>query len=233
MFKLVSKVTLISMLVLVIASCEDNLMQKNPSTVGGKTSGEGRNPGRGDKKQNPGESYPFPEIIQTEFIPRQAPFNEWKSVGWKITWPWYDGDYDTELIPTVFAINNSELNSINFLNNTDPENTHNGTMSLYYNYKLETANTMWSELDYSFGDNGMETVYFAKTDMAEEHVMDWVQHRPVLWINYWPGSDYVDFEYEEGDFIQFKLADTDRYGVIRIVSMTPRIIEVYLAVPNE
>jgi hypothetical protein len=230
MFQLVSKLMCIGIMAVAIVSCEDSLMQRNPPTVGGKTLGDGRGPG--DYKQNPGESYRFPEIIETEYIPRQNLFDEWKCLAWKITWPSYDSDYDSEMIPTVLSLNNSELNSINFLNNTHPQNTHNGTMSLYYNYKVESANTMWTELEYSLGAESMETVYFAKGDVSLADLMDWVQERPNLFNVYWPESSYNDLEYEEGDFIHFKLEDAERYGGIRIVSMTPRIIEVYLAVPN-
>lgn len=207
-------------------------MQRNQQTVGGKTLGGGGHDGPGGFEENPDGRYPYPEIIEKEYIPPYDLFAEEKCLAWRITWPWYDDDFDSEKIPTVLSFNTGALNSINYLNNTSPGNTHNGTLSLYYNYKVESANTMWSELTYSFGEPSMETVYFAKNDVSLETIMDWVTERPSLFEHHWPGSSYNDMEYEEGDFIQFELENANRYGGIRIVSMTPRIIEVYLAVPN-
>lgn len=221
----------VGMLVLTLAGCEDSLMQRNQQTVGGKTFGGG-DEGPGGFTENPDGRYPFPEIIETEYIPSYDLFNETKCLAWRITWPAYDDDFDIDKIPTVLSVNNSALNSINYLNNTSPGNTHNGTFSLYFNDKVESANTMWTELTYSFGAESMETVYFAESDVPLKNIMDWVMERPSLFKSYWPESSYNDMEYGEGDFIQFKLEDAKLYGGIRIVSMTPRIIEVYLAVPN-
>jgi hypothetical protein len=44
-----------------------------------------------------------------------------------------------------------------------------------------------------------------------------------------------ELAYSEGDFVYFRLdqdGEPTRWGGIRIVSMTPRIIEVYVAVPQ-
>lgn len=216
---------------MMLSGCEDNLMQRNQQTVGGKTIGGGHE-GPGGLTENSNGRYPYPEIIEREYISRYDLFSETKCLAWRITWPTYDDDFDTEKIPTVLSVNNSALNSVYYLNNTSPGNTHKGTFSLYFNNKVESANTMWTELTYSFGADEMETVYFAESDQPLENIIDWVTKRPSLFKEHWPESSYNDMEYEEGDFIQFKLETAGLYGGIRIVSMTPRIIEVYLAVPN-
>jgi hypothetical protein len=50
----------------------------------------------------------------------------------------------------------------------------------------------------------------------------------------WEPDALHEWEYKQGDFLIFQLeAPTwSRWGGIRIVSMEPRIIEVYLGVPN-
>jgi len=234
MLKFISKGLCVIVTLFTISACEDNMLQRNAQSPDGKTfGGDGGRPG--GFKQNPGESYPFPEIIETEFIPRYDLFEEFKCLTWKITWPEYDGDYSSQYIPTVLSLNNGELNSFNFLNNTDPENTFNSTMSLYYSQKVATTITMWDELDYTFGledSPEMETVFFAKSDYSLETIMVWVTKRPQLFENHWPNGFDTELDYSEGDIIQFQLSEAKLYGGIRIVSMTPRIIEVYLAVPN-
>jgi hypothetical protein len=235
MFKQAVKSLCMTLSIFLLTSCEDTMLQKTVHSQGEKAPGNNRS-GPGDKKANPGETYRFPEIVETEFIPNSSAFDDMKCLTWKITWPVYDSDYDTELIPTVLSLNNSELNSINFLNSTDGQNTYNSTLSLYYGSKVESANTMWNELYYSFGteeSEDMETVYFEKGDYPLTNIIDWVTKRPQLFEIYWPGSSNNDLDYVEGDFIQFHLSQADLYGGIRIVSMSPRIIEVYLAVSNE
>jgi len=78
----------------------------------------------------------------------------------------------------------------------------------------------------------METVRFAKVDKSVSTIKYWVEERPDQFENYWPGSSDVELEYESGDFFMFELTDQKLYGGIRIVSMSPRIVEVYLAVLN-
>ena len=69
---------------------------------------------------------------------------------------------------------------------------------------------------------------------ALEYFIDWTTERPSLFETNWPGTCATDLEYAEGNIFQFMLTegDVDRFGGIRVVSVTPRIIEVYLAVPN-
>jgi hypothetical protein len=236
MLNAISKAMCISAVVLTLSACEDHMVQRSDQAVGGKTSGGG---GGGDRpggfKQNPGESYPFPTVTFTEFIPSYDPFSYFKCHAWRIEWPWYDDDFDYNLIPGVLSVNSGELNSFNFLNSTVPSNTFNSTFSLFYGDRVEGAGNMWDELEYSFNTPGyqdMESVQFAKGNVSVKNLQDWVQERPKLFVLNWPGSTDWQVEYQEGDFIHFYLSKSDLYGGIRIVSMSPRIIEVYLALPN-
>jgi len=233
--RLSSLYVVISLLALTLSSCEDSLFQRDQPTVTGKPTGEG---GKDLPKQSPDNGdgrYPYPEIIEREYIPSNDLFAHTKCLAWRITWPAYDASMDPEKIPTVFSKETGFVNSLHFLNNTSPGNTYKCNFSLYYGNKVESANTMWTELIYSFNaGSNMVGTYLAESDETLETIKYWVMERPKLFGDYWPGEPVNDIEYEEGDFIQYKLdvGDIDLYGGIRIVSMTPRIIEVYLAVPN-
>ncbi len=227
---------MVSILVMTLAGCEDNAFQRDHRSVGGKTIGGGGFDGPSDFENSNG-TYPYPKIIEREYIPSYEFFAYTKCLTWRIEWPEYDGSYDINQIPTVLSRHTGVLNSFNFLNNNSAQQTYNGTFSLYFENKVESANTMWNELDHSFGaGNNMEGIYFAHSDQTLDNIKDWVTKRPSLFESYWPGSSDNELEYQEGDFIQFKLDNTlesqQLFGGIRIVSMTPRIIEVYLAVPN-
>ena len=212
-------------------------MQRNTQTVGGKTIG-GADDRAGDDKKNPGHSFPFPRVIYREYIPEYDLFASEKCLAWRIEYPSYSSNYDFNLIPGVLALKaNGELNSFNFLNTTDPANTFASTISLYHGDKLRATRDMWAELDHALdgpGNSAMEGVQFVKANVDLESIQDWVTKRPDLFINRYPekGGDY-ELAYAAGDFIQYHLTTSNRYGGIRIVSMSPRIIEVYLAVPND
>lgn len=229
MINQLSKVLFTGLVLFTMASCEDAL-QKNDAIAGKTRNGHGSHPG--DIKSNPGDSYRYPEIIEREYVPPYDLFSEYKCRTWRIAWPDYADDFDSDFIPTVLSLNNGELNSFNFLNNTHPNNTFNGTISLFYSQRVQSAHVMWPELDY-VGDGVMENVTFAPGNVSLDKIMDWVQERPDLFINHWPEiGTYNELDYEEGDFIHFKLLDSKLYGGIRIVSLSPRIIEVYLTLPK-
>lgn len=227
------KIACVGIIFLSIGACEDNLIQRNPPTVGGKIFEDGGRDGPNDEK-TPGENYPYPEIIKREFIPTISEFVHLKCIAWRITWPWYDSDDGSGIIPTVWSRKTAALNSFDYLNATSPQNTYNGTMSLYYLNRLEAVNSLWTELDYSFsGFDNIEPIVFAESDWTLPVIIDRVTSRPGLFESYWPGGNLSEIEYEEGDFIQFYMSTADLYGGVRIVSMAPRIIEVYLVVPND
>lgn len=230
----------VSFALLSLSACEEQFIQRSPSTVGGKTiGGGGDHPG--NFKPNNGESYAFPEITYQEFIPAYEPFSHTKCKTWRIEWPWYDSDYDFNLIPGVLSMKTGDLNSFNLLNSQDPDNTFNSTISLFYGNRVEGTRGMWNELDHTFGTTGyddMDWVQFIKGNVSVDGLQNMVENRPSLFETYWPGAGAADeMDYQEGDFIYLKLwnpeADTLAYGGVRIVSMQPRIIEVYLAVDND
>jgi hypothetical protein len=190
--------------------------------------------GMGEYKAPNGENLAYPTIIKRTFIPLNPIFANTKCLSWKITWPAYPAGTDPEKIPTVFRTSNGALNSIYYLNNTHPQNTLLADFSLYHNNKLEAAVMMWEELDYR--DLSMKPVYFYKTAHSLKTIEEWVKERPQLFGINWQSSTEMEATYQAGDIFLYKL-ETDGgnkilYGGIRIVSMNPRVIEVYLAVPN-
>ena len=180
---------------------------------------------------DPGNPVPYPEIIKKIYIPTYRLWAGTKCLAWRITWPEYDASVDTDKITSVFTTPSGALNSFYYLNNVDPQNTYNSKFSLFHGEKVEATIGMWDELPYAL-NGGMETVYFAKTDQPLSIVQHWVEDRPSQFEAYWPGGFQTELEYGQGDIILFYEVDGNRYGGIRIVSMNPRIIEVYFATPN-
>jgi hypothetical protein len=220
--------------VMTIVSCTENQItpKKTISTISAGDIFDGR---AGDLPkaipENDNWRYPYPDIIAREFIPRDPSFADKKCLAWRITWPEYEGSADDNKIPTVFGLNGA-LSSFDYLNSVDPGNTHSKVFSLYYNNKVETAFMLWAELDHEDALL-MEMPFFVLSDQSLDDIKHWVTERPSLFETHWPvGEGTGELDYSEGDFIQFALANSKLFGGIRIVSMTPRIIEVYLAVPN-
>lgn len=221
------------MCIIFFSGCEDNFTTRDhQGVIKDKTFGGGHE-GPGGYTDHPnGDRYPYPEIIKKEFIPPNSMFDYMKCLAWRIEWPEYDGSADVNKIPTVFA-KNGAFNSFYYLNNVDPENTYKALFSIYFDNKVASASGLWDELDYSFNAplGVMESVFFAKVNFTTEVVKVWVTERPQLFEQNWPGSADLELDYEEGDFFIFKY-DEANYGGVRIVSETPRVIEVYMAVPN-
>ncbi len=222
-------------ILLVVISCDDSLMQRHPQELGAEIFDDPNRGGIDDEQNAPGgHGYPYPDIIKREFIPKVRDFADFKCLAWRITWPWYDSDDGSGIIPTVFSRKTGALNSFDYLNATHFQNTYNGTMSLYYQNRLEGVNSLWDELDYALiGFNSIEPIIFVKSDWSLAEIIDRVTGRPKLFKSLWPGGGSSEIDYEEGDFFQFYLNTAELYGGVRIVSMSPRIIEVYLAIPNE
>lgn len=231
MLKSISKLTLAAVLIAVASGCDEQFIQPNNGL--GKKTNEGTDR-PGGFKQNPGESYPYPEIIEQEFIPDYDLYANYKCRTWRITWPVIDSDYNFEMIPSIFSVHSGALHSISYLNHGAPSLTFNSTMTLFNGNKIEAAKDVW-ELDYGFWPPeaaDMDGIRLVKTDLNVSSIQYWVEERPKLFISNWPGSHDNELSYQEGDFIQFYLTQSQLYGGIRIVSMTPRIIEVYLTLPN-
>ncbi|MGB3587664.1 MAG: hypothetical protein WBA23_14040 [Tunicatimonas sp.] len=189
--------------------------------------------GPGGKVVNPGGGeHAYPKIIERTYIP-DGHFVRTKCIAWRIEWPNYGGSVDTDQIPSFFKTSNGSLNSLAYLLSTDPANKKNVNFSLYLDEKIQAANDMgelwpWPE--------SIETtsVYFGKIDMPVSTIKFWATERPSQFENYWDQVDSIETEvdYQEGDFFIYQIPDENLFGGIRIVSESPRIIEVYHAVPN-
>ena len=222
------------------SGCDEGFWGRTPgpsAPIGDKVyNGEGGSGGRHNDTESAGgggsSTVPYPEIIKRTYTPTHRPWAGTRCRAWRITWPVYGGSVSAEKIASVFTTPSGALNSFDYLNSVSPQNTYNTKFSLYHDSKVECTFGMWDELPYAL-DGGMETVFFAKTDQPLDIVQHWVEDRPSQFEAYWPGGSDMELDYEEGDIILFKQVDSNRYGGIRIVSMTPRIIEVYFAEPND
>lgn len=225
---------LLTMLALTSGSCEDSLLNERR---GGKVTPGGNHGPLDEGVPDSDWNYVYPEIIKTEFIPSFSDFAHTKCLAWRIIWPEYPVAADADKIPTVFSFEKETLNSLEFLNNTSAQNTYDGIFSLFYNFRIQAVNSMWTELIWSFpGIENIDGVVFAESSLTLDEIIYVVTERPSLFKTHWPnlsGSALDQFDYSEGDFFEFQLDPSELYGGIRIVSMTPRIIEVYLAVPND
>ncbi|MEM9834373.1 MAG: hypothetical protein AAF944_27340 [Bacteroidota bacterium] len=176
--------------------------------------------------------HPYPEIIEQYYPVDLTHYQGCEA--WRIEWPNYPDNINLDMIPTFFATSTGNLNSLNFLLNTHPANKNNATFSLYTDEKVEAASQV-SEL-WDWTGVGAEAVYFRKIDKTADQIEKWVTNRPSNFENYWDDAGDIEtaIEYQAGDFFIFQLPGQSpvRYGGIRIVSMSPRIIEAYFAIPN-
>lgn len=231
--QLVNVVTVFALLLTALCGCEESLVRRQsltaradgfvpnppPDDVGGYTHLPG------------GQSYPT--IVQQTFIPSDPLFAHTKCLTWRIEWPNYPAGTDPNTIPTVFRLSNGSLYSFGYLNGLTPSNTYKTNFNLFHNAQLETASTLWDELIHTFGNGEyMESTWFNETSYSAKTIEGWVKERPGLFEEKWVDNNQQPPVYQQGDIFLFKLLEQNRYGGIRIVSMTPRIIEVYLAVPN-
>lgn len=186
-------------------------------------------------------SLPAPTIVSQTYIPTNSFFAEMRCRAWRISWPTYPAGTSPNLIPTMFSVASGTPYSINFLNKTQPANTFKTSFNLYHSNKLASVNDMWEELTHVNGNiSELELVWFRKSKYSISSVETWVKGRPKLFELYWmkDAEDNVESKtemvnYQKDDLYLFKLQKQNRYGGIRIVSISPRIIEVYLAEPNE
>lgn len=186
--------------------------------------------GPGDKAIPPG-GLPYPEITEWTHVSEYTQFGNYRTRNWRIEWPEYNDDVNVEMIPSLFSIDGGTLNSINYLNSIHPSNKAKLDFSLYYDNKLTTPHSVgeiwhWNE-DYT-----AEKPRFVKYNVKLDDLKDWVTKRPAHFATYYkdtnaPKTDEVS--YEEGDVFLMWLTDRNLYGGIRIVSESPRIIEVYVA----
>ena len=224
--------------ILIVGGCEDQAITRTPSTQLGVPTTRGGHEGPGSYSDHPnGDRYPYPEIIFKEFIPKDDLY-DWKTLAWRITWPAYGPGADADKIPSLFSLNGA-LNSFYYLNNVDPANTYKTVFSLYYDSKLTRPANLATELDFiaTAPKDSMKEAWFVydEWNIPLDQIQWLVEQAPggFQW-NY--DEDMTDeLAYNAGDFVYFKLdqpGEPTRWGGIRIVSMTPRIIEVYVAVPQ-
>ncbi len=233
-------VTVFALLLMALCGCEESFVQRQDLAARADGFVPNSPPeGPGGYTSNPG-GHPllFPTIIEQTFVPGNKLFAYTKCLTWRIEWPNYPVGTDQNKIPTVFTLSNGALNSFNYLNSVAASTTYKTNFNLYHNAQIEMSRTMWDELTYTLGaGDQMGVVWFNKTNYSVKTIEGWVKERPSLFEAYWTDNNQEPPVYEQGDIFLFKLfgsmpTDPDRYGGIRIVSMTPRIIEVYLAVPN-
>ncbi|WP_229320807.1 hypothetical protein [Larkinella knui] len=227
------------MLLIGLCGCEESFIERKDLTA--RTEGVVPNPhsnGIEGYTANPGgQSLPYPTITKKTFIPEYSLWAHTKCLTWRIEWPNYPAGTDPNKIPTVFTLSNGALNSFDYLNSQPASTTYKTNFNLYNNAQLEMSNTLWDELIHTFeAGNQMETTWFNKVDYSVKTIEHMVKERPGLFETYWVDNNQQPPVYQQGDvflFRQIKPMNQNRYGGIRIVSMTPRIIEVYLAVPND
>jgi hypothetical protein len=241
------RILIIGIIMCGFTSCMDDPMRTenslNPDTqmegeneISALSNEEGENlrtsPGGLTDQPNPSR-LPVPTVTFQEFIPSYELWANHKSLTWRIEWPVYNAGVSANAIPTAFARGNGSLKSFNFLNSTDPLNTINTSFSLYYDQTLEGTIHMWQELDHvPLGGIGMEWIKFAKMNISVSTLKHWIEDRPGLLEAKMPEISEHKVSYNEGDIFLYEILGKNLYGGIRIVSMSPRIIEVYLAVPN-
>ena len=180
-----------------------------------------------------GHDFPYPNIIEKTFIPSLDWFAHTKCIAWRIEWPTYNNSVDPDWIPSFFKTSNGALNSLSYLLSIDPKNKKTLNFSLYQDEKIEAANNI-AELWAWYEDYLAESPRFKKIDRSLSSIEHWVTERPDRFEKFWPSDESPPSEvsYQAGDFFLFHLGKANRYGGIRIVSETPRIIEIYYTEPN-
>lgn len=221
---------------LIIGGCEDQSLTKSPSTQSGVTTLRGDSEGPGSYTDHPnGDTYAYPKITFKEFIPEDDLY-DWKTLTWRIEWPEYGPGADPDKIPTLFSLNGA-LNSFHYLNNADPENTYNTLFSLYHDNKLTRPTNLSAELDFFAvaQQRSMNEAWFLHEDweIPVDEIQRLVEDSPGGFQWSYDEDMTDELPYNAGDFFYVMVdrpGTPTLWGGIRIISMTPRIIEVYVAV---
>lgn len=226
-----------TLLVATLCGChEESIMQPQSTKATNQIVASSTQPALGGIVTN-GPALPSLTVVEQTYIPSNSLFAHTRCRAWRITWPTYPVGTNSNLIPTMFSITNGAPYSFNFLNNSAATNTYKTNFNLYYNNEIATVWHMWSELTYvaDAGDK-LEQTRFNKSKFSAASMETWVKARPDLFEIYWEDTIDTDTKienYQKGDIYQFKLVNQKRYGGIRIVSLTPRILEIYFAEPNK
>lgn len=213
--------------VLALTACQEDLetLNRTGKVVVVQPSGPGG-------KKTPPTEMPSPKISSRYFTAQTAEYQG--CFAWRIEWPDYPAGTDPDAIPTYFAVGSGYLNSLTQLENAPVATKEKASFSLYTDERIKSA---VNDLDL-WGNQfpSGEAVYFGKINKTKDQIEKWVTNRPSNFELNWKYVESVEtnIEYQAaGDFyIVNHPSLPTRYGGIRIVSMAPRIIEVYLADPS-
>jgi len=229
--KYVKNVTLfmITGLLLAFTACEEDVesLGRNDKTMTVRPGGPG------DKVIIP-DGLPYPDVDEKIFTSSSRLHNNYRCRTWRITWPNYDQDVDPDEIHNYFAISNSTLYSFNYIMSIDPAEKQKLTLALY-NHNRVISSRSSGEL-WGADEERTKKLQLIKHNEYIPDIENLVTARPDLFQDKWEELNGKgighDFVYEEGDFFMFAIPHLNRYGGIRIVSMSPRTIEVYYAEPT-
>ncbi len=220
---------------LTLCGCEEQVITSHELTTP-NSQASARQSSQVGPIQSGGQTLPSPTIIEQTYIPANDLFAHTRCRAWRITWPTYPAGTNPSLIPTMFSVTNGTPYSFNFLNNTAAANTYKTSFNLYHNNKLASVYDMWQDLTHVLNAvDKIEITRFNKSMYSAAIIESWVKGRPNMFELYWKDTIDTDSKienYKQGDIYLFKRVNQNRYGGIRIVSMTPRIIEIYSAEPN-
>jgi hypothetical protein len=218
------------------ALLDRDFMSANSKSIAQREDGGGYSPNPG------GENLPHPTILKQTYIPKDPANAGTKTLAWKITWPTYPAGTDEDVIPTMFSTMNGALNSFNYLNSVDSVESFKVKFSLYYENRLIRPSDyyLWYKLDYlnMFNATTYGNVFILRITDSPATIEGWLKNNPGILESVWLSGNLESIndeeEYQAGDIFMFNelYNGQNKYGVIRIVSMYPRVIEVYLAVPN-
>ncbi len=221
----------LAVLFLMNSSCEQEQIIKHQSVT--TNTGINHRQPNGFTDLPLGGRYPYPDIIKRDYsTPEDEPFHS-KCFAYRITWPDYDGGFDVTKIPTMFSANGA-LNSFYFLNNVGVKTSLNTLFSIFHENKIKRSIDMGSYIDHilNAAEGSMDTLLFLfdkDKDIPIDHLETTVKTTPSAFLYWWGkyGIPVEELEYAVGDVIFYRLANKHVYGAIRIVSMSPRIIEIY------
>jgi hypothetical protein len=173
-----------------------------------------------DIQQNPGAQQQLPtvKVIKQEFT---------HAKGWRITWNGgiVSSDNWTK-IQSIFSTVTGSVNSIHFLNNTSWENTDNADFMLYSGDLTAT-----SEISQLTKKSALHATTFKLTSMKVNELEDAAKNNPNLFGTIYAlafdQATTTKPDYKAGQIYVFKTARASaKYGAVRVVSMSPRVIEV-------
>jgi hypothetical protein len=188
--------------------------QGTPSAVGGGV----KPPPLKIKAANPYHP-PIVTVIKKDFD---------EARGWRITWKSVAGSDPTpqNKVQSIFSTVTGAVNSVDYLNGVSAKNTDNADMMLYFGDLRSTHKV--PQLTHK---SGLKKTQFKLSGMKVADLEDAAKNDPnkfgVIYTLAFDAAGEVKENYKEGQIYVFKTDRTPaKYGAVRIVSMSPRIIEV-------